>query len=234
VRLMKWFSPHTLTVVGLLLVSAGFGMILLFRHDLTVVAVVVSFIVLELGVGISQTITNDTIVASVPAAKSGAASAVSETAYELGAVVGTATLGTIFTAFYRANVEVPQGLSPTDAAHAAESIGGATSVAQHVPAGVAERLLDSARTAFDSGIAPTATIAALLTLFAAAVVFMALRNVSDGEGRSTSARPRRRRSRSGRGSTPSTSTGRPATPVRRRRPTDRPDRRRRDDCSAGR
>jgi DHA2 family multidrug resistance protein-like MFS transporter len=234
VRLMRWFKPHTLIVVGLVLVSAGFGMILLFRHDLTVVAVVVSFIVLEIGVGISQTITNDTIVASVPAAKSGAASAVSETAYELGAVVGTATLGTIFTAFYRANVEVPQGLSPTDAANAAESIGGATSVAQHVPSGVAERLLDSARTAFDSGIAPTATIAALLTLFAAAVVAIASRNVSGTEGRSTSARPRRTRSRSGRGSTPSTSKGRPATPVRRRRPTGRPDRRRRDDCSAGR
>lgn len=234
VRLMRWFKPHTLIVVGLVLVSAGFGMILLFRHDLTVVAVVVSFIVLELGVGISQTITNDTIVASVPAAKSGAASAVSETAYELGAVVGTATLGTIFTAFYRANVKVPHGLSPTDAANAAESIGGATSVAQHVPPGVAERLLESARTAFDSGIAPTAIIAALLTLFAAAVVAIASRDVSGTEGRSTSARPRRTRSRSARGSTPSTSTGRPATPALLRRPTDRRDRRRRDDCSAGR
>ena len=116
-----------------MLVSAGFGMILLFRHDLTVVAVVVSFIVLEIGVGVSQTISNDTIVASVPPAKAGAASAVSETAYELGAVVGTATLGTIFTAFYRANVEVPHGLSPTQTGDAAESIGGATAVAHTLP-----------------------------------------------------------------------------------------------------
>ena len=114
VKLAKRFAPRTLMIVGLLLVSAGFGMILLFRHDLTVVAVVVSFMVLEIGVGASQTISNDTIVASVPPAKAGAASAVSETAYELGAVVGTATLGTIFTAFYRANVEVPHGLSPTE------------------------------------------------------------------------------------------------------------------------
>ena len=70
---------------------------------------VASFIVLEIGVGISQTITNDTIVSSVPAAKSGAASAVSETAYELGAVIGTAILGTIFTAFYRTNVATAAG-----------------------------------------------------------------------------------------------------------------------------
>ncbi len=190
VQLAKRFAPRTLLVVGLLLVSAGFGMILLFRHDLTVTAVVVSFIVLEVGVGMSQTISNDTIVASVPPAKAGAASAVSETAYEVGAVVGTATLGTIFTAFYRTNVEVPQGIPPREAADAAESIAGATAVAQHLPASLAERLLDSARTAFDSGIAPTAAIAGLLTLIAAAVVAMSFREVSGTEGRSASARPR--------------------------------------------
>jgi MFS transporter, DHA2 family, multidrug resistance protein len=175
VRLVRWFSPHALTVAGLVLVSAGFAMILLFRHELTVAAVVASFLVLELGVGISQTITNDTIVASVPAAKSGAASAVSETAYELGAVVGTATLGTIFTAFYRANVQLPQGLSDAQQAAAGESIGGATAVAHTVPTQLAEPLLASARIAFDSGIAPTAAIAGVLTLVAAAAVAFAFR-----------------------------------------------------------
>src|SRR4029077_7114942 len=164
VRFVKWFSPHVLIIVGLVLISAGFGMILLFRHDLTVAAVIASFLVLELGVGISQTMTNATIVASVPAEKSGAAAAVSETAYELGAVIGTAILGTIFTAFYRANVEVPHGLSPAQAADAGERIEGATTVARTLPADTAARLLDSAHTAFDSGIAPTATIAGLLHL----------------------------------------------------------------------
>jgi DHA2 family multidrug resistance protein-like MFS transporter len=162
-------------VAGLVLVAAGFIMILLFRHDLSVVAVIVSFIVLELGVGVSQTVSNDTIVASVPAAKAGAASAVSETAYELGAVIGTATLGTIFTAFYRNNIALPAGLSPTQAADAGESIGGATSVAADLPANTAAQLLDSARTAFDSGIAPTAVIAAILALASAGIVAYAFR-----------------------------------------------------------
>ena len=49
----------------------------------------------------------------------------SETAYELGAVIGTATLGTIFTAFYRNNVDLPRGLSAAQANDAGESIGGA-------------------------------------------------------------------------------------------------------------
>jgi MFS transporter, DHA2 family, multidrug resistance protein len=231
VRLVRWFAPHTLTIVGLVLVSAGFGMILLFRHDLNVAAVIASFIVLEIGVGISQTITNDTIVSSVPAAKSGAASAVSETAYELGAVIGTATLGTIFTAFYRTNVQLPQGLSAQQAADAGESIGGAAAVAKTLPGDVAGPLLDSAHTAFDSGIAPTAIIAGLLTLVAAAVVAFAFRNGAD---RPVSAPTPPTEPRSERDSRPSTASSRRASRATRRPRTTRSDRARRVDCSAGR
>jgi DHA2 family multidrug resistance protein-like MFS transporter len=175
VKAAKRFSAQTLLVSGLVFVAAGFLLIMVFRHDLTVVAVIVSFVVLELGVGVSQTVSNDTIVASVPAAKAGAASAVSETAYELGAVVGTATLGTIFSAFYRSNVEIPAGLTPDQAGAAGESIGGAVSVAAELPAETAGRLLDSARSAFDSGIAPTALIAVALTLAAAVIVAWSFR-----------------------------------------------------------
>ncbi|BBZ30690.1 MFS transporter [Mycolicibacterium madagascariense] len=175
VPVAKRVAPHVLMIVGLILVAAGFVAILLVRHDLDVVAIIASFAILEIGVGMSQTISNDTIVASVPAAKSGAASAVSETAYELGAVVGTATLGTIFTAYYRASVELPGGLTDLQTADARESIGGAASVAGTLPPAMSGRLMDSARTAFDAGIAPTATIAAVLVLLAAAVVAWSFR-----------------------------------------------------------
>jgi len=178
VPIAKRIAPHALMIAGLVLVAAGFVAILLFRHDLSVVAVVISFVILEIGVGSSQTISNDTIVASVEPAKSGAASAVSETAYELGAVVGTATLGTIFTAYYRASVELPGGLTDLQTADARESIGGAASVAQTLPPALSTRLMESARVAFDAGIAPTATIAATLVLIAAGVVAVAFRGVS--------------------------------------------------------
>ncbi|MCT7369337.1 efflux MFS transporter LfrA [Mycolicibacterium llatzerense] len=170
VRLAKRFAPQTLMVTGLLLVAAGFLLILMFRHDLTMVGVIASFTVLELGVGVSQTISNDTIVASVPPEKAGAASAVSETAYELGAVIGTAGLGTMFTAFYRANVELPGALSPGQSADAGESIGGAISVARTLPTELGNHLMESARVAFDSGIGATAATAAALALVAAAIV----------------------------------------------------------------
>lgn len=175
VRLTNRFAPQTLMVAGLILVALGFLLILLFRHDLTVVAIIASFTVLELGIGVSQTISNDTIVASVSPEKAGAASAVSETAYELGAVIGTAGLGTMFTAFYRANIELPELLSPGQSADAGESIGGAIAVARTLPVELGNRLVESARAAFDSGVATTASTAAVLTLMAAVIVAAAFR-----------------------------------------------------------
>jgi len=81
----------------------------------------------------------------VPADQAGAASAISETPYELGAVLGTAVLGGILTATYSARVVVPAGLSPAQAASATETLGGATAVAPTLPAAQSANLLASAR-----------------------------------------------------------------------------------------
>ena len=62
------------------------------------------FIVLGTGIGIAQTISNDLMISSVPPRKAGAASAISETSYETGTVLGTVIIGGMLTAVYRANV----------------------------------------------------------------------------------------------------------------------------------
>jgi DHA2 family multidrug resistance protein-like MFS transporter len=67
--------------------------------------------VLAVGVGAAETISNDLILGSVPADKSGAASAISETGYELGSLLGTAVLGSILTASYQHNLVIPEGMS---------------------------------------------------------------------------------------------------------------------------
>ena len=85
------------------------------------------------GIGAAETVSNELIISSAPADKAGAASAVSETAYELGAVLGTATLGTILTASYRAAVVLPDGLTGAQAHAARETLGGATTVAGAAP-----------------------------------------------------------------------------------------------------
>lgn len=170
VRLSRRFTPRWLMVVGLCLIAVGFVAVFVFRGDFTVAAILLAFGFIEIGVGMSQTLSNDTIIGSVPAEKAGAASAISETAYELGAVLGTATLGTMITAFYRANVTVPSGLTPGQASAAGETISGAAAVAQEVPPVLAEELMGSARQAFDSGIGWLSISCVVLSLGAAAIV----------------------------------------------------------------
>ncbi|WOI45621.1 hypothetical protein [Acidovorax sp. BLS4] len=55
----------------------------------------------------------DLILGSAPPEKSGAAAAISETGYEVGALLGTAVLGSILTASYQHNLRLPAGLDGT-------------------------------------------------------------------------------------------------------------------------
>ncbi|GGM70014.1 MFS transporter [Lentzea pudingi] len=62
-------------------------------------AIAVALVIIGAGVGLALTLTTDAVVSAVPADKAGAASAVSETAYELGAALGIAVLGTVLSAW---------------------------------------------------------------------------------------------------------------------------------------
>jgi DHA2 family multidrug resistance protein-like MFS transporter len=149
--------------------------VLLGAHEASAGALVLAFVLLSLGIGAAETISNDVIVSSVPADKAGAASAISETAYEMGAVLGTAVLGGILTAAYSARVVVPAGLSAADTATATETLGGATAVAAHLPQPQAGQLLASAQQAFGGGVSVTSVIAVVLMVVAAALVWFTLR-----------------------------------------------------------
>jgi DHA2 family multidrug resistance protein-like MFS transporter len=80
-----------------LLVSAGGLAIVGFNAQYSAIAV--ALVVLGAGVGLALTLTTDAVVSAVPADKAGAASAVSETAYEFGAALGIAVLGTVLSAW---------------------------------------------------------------------------------------------------------------------------------------
>ncbi|MEU3348614.1 MFS transporter [Streptomyces sp. NPDC006700] len=106
-----------------------------------------ALLVVGVGAGFSFTVTADVILSSVPKEQAGAASAVSETAYELGAALGIALLGSIVTGVYR-GFTGPAG-TPS-AAH--ESLGGAVEAAASLPARTSEALLHAAREAFVHGL----------------------------------------------------------------------------------
>lgn len=175
VPLAQRSRPGVILPAFLLIAAVGYAIIALLNAALTVPAFVIAFTALGIGVGAAETVSNDLILSCVPADKSGAASAVSETAYELGAVLGTATLGSIITASYRAAVVLPPGLSAEQQDAARGTIGGAAAVAAQLNPDAAQQLMVSARHAFDSGVALTAGTGAVLVVAAAVIAARALR-----------------------------------------------------------
>ncbi|MGO1594305.1 MAG: MFS transporter, partial [Ancrocorticia sp.] len=136
---------------------------------------VIAFGVLGIGVGAAETISNDLILGAVPAHKAGAASAISETAYETGAVLGTAVLGSILNAAYRSHVTIPESLTAAQANTAKETLGGATKLAEGLDTGTANTLLESAHSAFDSGVLITSSIGVVFMLIASFIALRTLR-----------------------------------------------------------
>ena len=114
-------------------------------------------------------LTTEIIVTSAPPERAGAASALSETANELGGALGIGVLGSLGTAIYRAKMAgVVAGLPADVAAMAGATLGGAADSVKFLPAEQAERTLAAARDAFCAGFQATVWLGAL-GLFGAAL-----------------------------------------------------------------
>ena len=181
VPLVRVVPPVAIVTGGLLLNAVGYGLVLVSGQAGSDLGLLLAFAILGAGVGAAETISNDLILSAVPAQKAGAASAISETAYESGAVLGTAVLGSILTAAYRSGVEVPDSVTGAAATTAGETLGGAVEVAGTLPAPVAEALLTSATHAFDSGVVLTSAIGAGLMVVAALIAAVTLRKPTPAE-----------------------------------------------------
>jgi MFS transporter, DHA2 family, multidrug resistance protein len=131
-------------------------------------------LVVGVGAGFSFTVTADVILSAVPRRHAGAASAVSETAYELGAALGIALLGSVVTGRY-ASIAVPHGVPAAAAAEARGSLAGATQAAAALPAGPGGALLTAARAAFTDGLRTACCVGAVVLLVAAAWAWRSLR-----------------------------------------------------------
>ncbi|WP_334147542.1 MFS transporter [Microbacterium sp.] len=175
VPISRRVPPHILVPSALVFSVAGYLIVAFTTHEHGVAPLVIAFVVLGIGIGAAETISNELILSSAPAAKAGAASAVSETAYELGAVLGTAVLGGLITAFYRGALVLPAGL-PTDVADAArETLAGAYIAAQKLPGEIGTALWDAAADAFGSGVMVTSLIGAGLVVVAGVIAGVTLR-----------------------------------------------------------
>ncbi|MFE6357166.1 MFS transporter [Streptomyces rochei] len=169
-RAARRFSVRTVVSGGLAAVGLALAALTVIGQHTGYPLLGAALLVVGVGAGLSFTVTADVILSSVPKEQAGAASAVSETAYELGAALGIAVLGSIVTGVYR-DFTGPAG-TPA-AAH--ESLGGAVEVAAHLPGPTAGALLDAARQAFVDGLTLAAGVGAAVLLAAAGAAWFLLR-----------------------------------------------------------
>ena len=180
VPIARRVRPRMLVPVALGLSAAGYLVIALGANSGSIAPIIVAFVLLGVGIGAAETVSNELILSSAPPAKAGAASAVSETAYELGAVLGTAVLGSILAAQFRSGIVLPPILTDGQADAARETLAGAMAVSEELPATIGGELAASAARAFDGGVVVTSLIGVALMVAAAIVAAIALRNPAPG------------------------------------------------------
>lgn len=108
-----------------------------------------------------MTLSTDAVVSAVPKERAGAASAIAETAYELGTALGIAALGSLHFLMYRSHLDLPAETAANDAVTANASLAETiTTVADPV-------VVEHARDAFATAVQTTSFTAAGLLVLAA-------------------------------------------------------------------
>jgi DHA2 family multidrug resistance protein-like MFS transporter len=166
---LAWFGRGRSIAIGLLITAAGLVLIAVAEGAASYVWLALALLPLGLGVGIAQTLTTDAVLEAVPPRKAGSASAISETAYELGVVFGIAVLGSVVSFLYRSHLTLPASLEGSERAAVEDSLAGALSVLDP-----GSPLAEHARESFVSAMQTTSLIAAAITAAAAALAWITL------------------------------------------------------------
>lgn len=161
--LVRRIRPGYVAAGGLALASLGFALLVLIGVD-SLLLVALGWVLISLGFGFTFTVSTDLVIGSAPPERAGAASALSETAAELGGALGIAVLGTLGLAIYRSRLAatLPPGVPPEVAASAEETLGNVVVQAAQLPAETGAALLAAARLAFTQGLQLLAVIAAVV------------------------------------------------------------------------
>jgi EmrB/QacA subfamily drug resistance transporter len=163
--------------IGMALSAAGFALYALTGTESNYWMLLVAMVPCGLGMGLAMAVTSDTILASVPKDRAGAASAISETATELGGALGMAVLGSVLTAGYRTGLDLPTGLTPAAGRAAHDSIGAALRTAAAMPVRLGTQVADAARDAFVGGMHLAVFCSAGLAALTGLAALFALRGV---------------------------------------------------------
>ena len=188
-RINRRFRPATIVGAGFAFSALGLVVLTQVGTSGGLVAIVIASVIIAAGLSPVVTLTTDLVVGSAPPEQAGAASGISETAFELGGALGISVLGSIGVAIYRSDIRagLPTGV-PNEAVTAArDTLGAAVEVAGRLPDGVGMAVLDAARAAFVHGMNVSTAVAAVLAVVLAIVATVTMRNLDAGGAAGTDA-----------------------------------------------
>jgi MFS transporter, DHA2 family, multidrug resistance protein len=176
-KIGRRMHPGAAIATCLTIMAVGFGLLGLLDGPSALLVLVTGWSLAALGGSAAFNLGIGQIVGSASPERAGAASATAQTADDFGGALGIAVLGTIGTAVYRAQLArtLPDGLPPTAALAARDTLGGAVTVAGQLPDQLGGVVLGAARTAFAEGLHLTALIIAVVTIGMAIITALALR-----------------------------------------------------------
>lgn len=175
VPLAQCFAPNAIISICLLLAAGAFAIMAL--SVATTLTIGVAFVLINVSVAAITSVSNDLVLNAVPADKAGSASSVSETAYEVGVVLGTTLIGGAVAAWYRISLVLPQGIERS-VEEAVSTLGSAHGVAQQLHADTANLLLEAVNTAFRLGVSFSSAVIAGLAVVFALFTYWRLRGVT--------------------------------------------------------
>lgn len=157
--------------LGLLLTAAGLVVVSQVGTEMTYWSFALGLVLFAAGMGLAGTPSTTAITESLPESKQGVASAVNDTARELGSAFGIAILGSVLNQQYRDNMtEAVHGL-PAEVAEGAQSSIAFTQSPHVSELGSAgQQLVSAAQTAFVDGIGGALLIAAAVVAVTAVIV----------------------------------------------------------------
>ncbi|UQX00481.1 MFS transporter [Streptomyces sp. RerS4] len=174
-------GPRTMVSLGFVLTAFAVVLLTLMGQSDRPVLLTVGFILLGFGLQTTLFAAYESMLSEAPAETAGGAASIGETSYQLGAGMGIALLGSVMNAAYAPGLLDLPGVSASDSAGAAHSLGEAYQIAAALGGPAGETLHAAARHSFVHGLHVTLLVSAGLLLAGAAMALMLPRTMDPAE-----------------------------------------------------
>lgn len=182
-RMLRLLGPRAMVSLGFLMTALAVCWLLSLGLEDRPIVLALGFV--GLGFGLETTLFGayESMLSDCPAEDAGEAAALGETAYQLGAGMGIAVLGSVMNAVYAPSVRHTEGIESQDGVAAAHSLGEAYSVASALGGESGAVLRATARNAFVDGMHTALAVSATLLLTGALVALRLPRHLAAETGR---------------------------------------------------